>query len=336
MKTTAVLMVLLGIQCIMAGFPYTVKFNPVKVTLRKPLHVYSVLMVTGFSAVFIYLLVLALPAEITNGTIPELILVYVKSFSMSVAFVVAFLYGFIYRSKLRGIVETAVHLHVSLEDSLTDRLDWNSLAGLGMTGIIVIGLLFVGDDFTVTVLGKVVAFLSILILIPTTSLTSNMYNSFLKLSTTYLTATFKHIQDSITNNPSDFLPKHNPGTASPTRDCKQVGSCVSWSGSALTISNFESARRHLYVLDQLVMDVNEHFGPVICVNLGTDLLLAIGFLHDVVVLNELLHISVALIGLSCLRISITLNAPESFTKKVYGVLSSCFYNRFNHQFYKPS
>lgn len=332
MKTTVVLMVLLGVQCFMAGFPYTVKFDPPEVTPRKPLQVYSVLMVTGSSVVYTYLYSLVVPGEITREKISDLVLDYIKSYSFIVAFMVTFLYGFIYRSKLRRIVDTAVQLHASLKDSLTDRLDWNSLAALGVTGIIVVYLTFVGGDFTSTVPGKVMSFLSALIFIPTTSLTPLMYNSFLKLSTTYLIATFKHIQDSILLTPADTLLQQNPGTVTSKRDCKLTESSVSWSGSALTVSNFESARRRLYVLDQLVMDVNEHFGPPICVTLGTELLLVISFLHDVILSNELFHISVAFFLLGCLRISVTLNAPGSFTKQVSKVLSSCLYDSSNHQF----
>lgn len=324
-KPAVVLVALLRFLTIFTGFPYTVKLDPPKTTLRRPLLVYSVVMALAMGTGYSYLTFFLLSYNKSRYSVIQFAMAVVGMLLLWGCFVLILVYNLARSSNLRNIVNTAVHLHISLRESFANGLDWTSIVFVTMKGSIVIYLLFTGDDITETRSETVMARLTTAVAIPMISLMPVMYSAFIRLCTTYLTATFKHTEDSIPTNPSDFLTKRRPVSSSPTRANGMINNSGKHTSSELTIDEFESARRHLYVLDQLVRDVNKHFGPIICAVLGTELVLGVNFLHTAIVnVANMAKVSTSFFFIGCLRIFIILDAPESFTNKVPEIYLSIY------------
>lgn len=306
MRTITVLLILLGVQSILAGFPYTVKLSQHKITSRKLLLVYSTLMVIALCGLYTYMVIMVVPGYLQTKDNVQWLLSLLVTTTMHFIFLITLIYNLVGRSKLRDIVDTTIQLHVTFKKSLTNRFDWKSVFVVCVTAALIIYLLIVSDDFTNLASEKIMSIFSSSVVLPLTCLAPLIYNVFLRLCALYLSAMFKHIEEALKN------PLHNVLSV---RDQKITEHSVSWTGSALTISSLESARRDLYRLDELVMNINRYFGFLICMNLGYELLMAISYLQILIDI-QYVYITLGYFLLSCLKILLILNAPESFTKKV--------------------
>lgn len=315
-KPAVVLMALLRFLSIFTGFPYTVKLDPPTTTLRKPLLVYSVVMALALGFGYSSLVIFELHSNKVRYSTTRYVAALVGMSFMLGCFMIILVYNLARSSNLRNMVNTAAHLHMSLRESFADGLDWNSIIWVTVTGIIVVYLLSWGD-ITETRWEKVLVQLTTVVATPMISLTPIMYSAFIRLCASCLTATFKHIEDSIPTNPMDFLVKRKPDSLPSTRIHEMASNSEKCISSELTIGKLESARRHLYAMDQLVRDVNKHYGPVICAVLGNELVLGVNTLHGAIAnIASMADISLSFFFIGCLRIYLILNAPESYTKKV--------------------
>lgn len=314
MKTNTVLMLLLGLQRILTGFPYTVSLNESKIVSRKLLLLYSGVMVIALSVCYTYMAVVVMPDFVQSFDVVDRYMSLLVVIAIHSSFLVTMIYNLIRSSKLRDVAKSAIQLHVTLGESLARRFDWESIAIGSVTVTMLVYIGVATYDSTASVVVRAMSVLTSAVIFPQMCLTAIMYNVFIRLCTLYFTATFKHFEEA-TVNPTPTVAMglfsvcdHKP------KDCS-----VGWTGSALiSTSNCESARRSLYLLDKLVMDINKHFGPLICLNLGTDLLMTITFLQALIAPGDsIVFIALVYVLLSCMKISLILNAPESFNKKVF-------------------
>jgi len=151
-----------------------------------------------------------------------------------------------------------------------------------------------------------------LVTLPVFSQPIVLYHALLRLITLYLKATFAPVDEALLSETPVFLVK----TKAHSHGCKSSEE-VHHSPSVSVMERLRSVRLGLCDLDQLLRDVNDHFGPLLCVCLASDQLLMLSFLQDLISgRNYSIFTSLIVVLLAFMRILLVMNTPGMVIREV--------------------
>ncbi|ROT84573.1 hypothetical protein C7M84_022241 [Penaeus vannamei] len=120
-----------------------------------------------------------------------------------------------------------------------------------------------------------------------------------------ITSTFVPVDEALLSETPVFLVK----TKAHSHGCKSSEE-AHHSPSVSVMERLRSVRLGLCDLDQLLRDVNDHFGPLLCVCLASDQLFVITFLQDLISnRNYSIFVSLIVVLLAFIRIFLVMNTP---------------------------
>ncbi|ROT73695.1 hypothetical protein C7M84_007858 [Penaeus vannamei] len=309
MRTLFSLRLLLGFSRLLGCFPYAVKLNPPKITFKKYLLAYSVVFIAFTITCVAYLLSTGLPLVFQSGFTVKNITYFVQMMSM-VYPVFLYLYSILRIRRLKDIVQWILHSQVHQHRSLPKTFDWLSLVYLMATCATCVYTCI--DDLSLAdtyYVAMIVAYN--LLILPVFSQPIVLYNALLRLITLYLKATFAPVDEALLSETPVFLVK----TKADSHGCKSSEE-VHHSPSVSVMERLRSVRLGLCDLDQLLRDVNDHFGPLLCVCLASDQLFVITFLQDLISSrNYSIFVSLIVVLLAFMRILLLMNSPRMFIRE---------------------
>jgi len=154
-----------------------------------------------------------------------------------------------------------------------------------------------------------------LLTLPTFSQATVLYHALLRLITLYLKATFVPVDEAILSETSVFL----VNTKADSHGC--ISNEEEHSPSVPAIEKLHSMRHGLCDLDQLLRDVNDHFGPLLCVCLASDQLFVITFLQDLISnRNYSIFVSLIVVLLAFMRILLVMTTPGMVIREVSRII----------------